>query len=83
MNRLKNPRLTICKKNKNWNNVVFTDWSSIYFHSPEVCRWVPKGENNIVLKEKYSKTCIYDGNIEAWWQSAKSFLRKHRYSEKC
>ena len=67
----KNLRLTFCKKNKgrDWSNVVFTDESSFYLHSPGVSRWVPKGENNIVIKKNTLKKCMYGEHIEAWEQS--------------
>ena len=54
MKLFKNLRLTFCKKNKGryCSNVVFTDESSFQIHSPGVCRWVLKGKNTIVVKEK-------------------------------
>ena len=42
-------------KNRNWNNVFFTDESSFYLRSPGINRWVPKNENNYVEKSKYTK----------------------------
>ena len=42
-------------KNRNWNNVFFTDESSFYFRSLGINRWVPKNENNYVEKSKYTK----------------------------
>ena len=42
-------------KNRNWNNVFFTDESSFYLRSSGINRWVPKKENNYVEKRKYMK----------------------------
>ena len=52
-------------KNRNWNNVFFTDESSFYLRSPGINRWVPKNENNYVEKKnKYTKKIHVSG---AFW----------------
>ena len=50
-------------KNRNWNNVFFTDESSFYLRSPGINRWVPKNENNYVEKSKYTKKISRMGHI--------------------
>ena len=34
-----------------------------YFHCPGVSRWVQKGENNFVIKEKFSKMHVWGANL--------------------
>ena len=50
-------RLEFCKENKEreWENVVFTDEASVYFVSPGKQRWVSPGEAYERTKTKYSK----------------------------
>ena len=57
------------EKNRDSSNVVFTVESSFLFISTRVSRWVLWGKNNIVVKEKYSKKCMYGDHIETWEQS--------------
>ena len=69
----RNQRLAFCNKNidRDWSSVVFTDESSFYLHSPGISRWVPKGESNIIVKEKYSKKVHVWG---AYWSKGEICL---------
>ena len=76
----RNQRLAFCNKNidRDWSSVVFTDESSFYLHSPGTSRWVPKGESNIVVKEKYSKKSACMGSILKQESNLfRIFWRKH------
>ena len=75
-------------KNRNWNNVFFTDESIFYLRSPGINRWVPKNENNYVEKSKYTKKIHVWGAFwskevvklnflkEIWIQQSTSIFKK-------
>lgn len=53
----KTARMEFCNHNKDreWDNVFFSDESSFYLRSPGVSRWVHSSQHNYVVNQKYSK----------------------------
>ena len=57
MKEIRKADLNFFKENKEreWENVVFTDEASVYFVSPDKQRWVSPGEAYERTKTKYFK----------------------------
>ena len=51
-------------KNKNWNNVFFTDESSFYLRSPDINRWVPKMKITMLKKANIQQKFTYGAHSE-------------------
>ena len=63
--------------NKDWRNIEFKDESCFYLHCPGVSRLVPKGENNIVVKENYSKSACLGSILKHGNNQFRAFWRKY------